>query len=119
MNDFWKNYKVPKSEPVYWYRRDGSKIAIDEMDEGHVRNALKMVMRTFAKVDQTIEARRKKKPSFRPSGEMAHEDYVKFIVHEMTGVDIDDMEDDVDPMDKYPTLSDLECEYDAEDYGDR
>ena len=34
---------------VYWTMRNGQKISIDDMDEQHVRNSLKMILRKLEK----------------------------------------------------------------------
>lgn len=89
----FKNFKSKPAEKVYWYRRNGEKIDIDEMDEGHLRNALKMVMRAFAKADQ--ELAKTNRPVFsRPSGELAREDYENYAFYLATGMTMEEYEEE-------------------------
>lgn len=55
--------------PVYWTTKDGTKMNVDDMDENHVRNAFKMVLRNL---DAHIEELKKKESNIiEPRGEMA------------------------------------------------
>lgn len=40
---------------VYWTTKDGRKLDIDEMDEQHVRNCLKMLVRRLESMDEEEE----------------------------------------------------------------
>ena len=42
---------------VYWTTKDGRKLDIDEMDEQHVRNCLKMLVRKLESMDEEEEER--------------------------------------------------------------
>jgi hypothetical protein len=33
-------------EPIYWTQKDGKKISVDDMDINHLRNVLKMILRS-------------------------------------------------------------------------
>lgn len=50
--------------PVYWRMRNGKYINVDDMDNNHVRNAFKMLLRNLYKV---------KKKHFTLNGDMANE----------------------------------------------
>ncbi len=40
---------------VYWKKKNGDLISIDDMDENHLRNTLKMIVRNNAKKKQEFE----------------------------------------------------------------
>ena len=42
---------------VYWIMRNGQKISIDDMDEQHVRNSLKMILRKLEKTKAELMTR--------------------------------------------------------------
>jgi hypothetical protein len=44
---------MPKADEI-WTTRDGQKIAVGDMDEQHVRNALRMILRARRKMARTI-----------------------------------------------------------------
>lgn len=46
----------------YWTMKNGQKINVDDMDENHLRNTLKLIIRT---------AKAKQEPRFRLRGDMA------------------------------------------------
>jgi len=37
-------------DTIYWTMRNGQKIAVDDMDEQHLRNTLKMIIRNIEKI---------------------------------------------------------------------
>ncbi len=41
-----------KKEAVYWKTKDGHRINVDDMDDNHVRNALKMLIRKIHAYEQ-------------------------------------------------------------------
>ena len=43
-----------KQNDVYWTMRNGQKISIDDMDEQHVRNSLKMILRKLEKAEAEL-----------------------------------------------------------------
>ena len=47
-------------QPVYWTTKSGLKINVDDMDENHVRNAFKMLIKahaeTIVKANKIVEA---------------------------------------------------------------
>jgi hypothetical protein len=40
------------NSPVYWKMRNGNLINVDDMDNNHVRNAFKMLLRNIQKLQQ-------------------------------------------------------------------
>ena len=54
----------PMSNKVYWTMKNGQQIDVDLMDENHLRNTLKMILRNRQKVVVT-------KPKFTLNGDMA------------------------------------------------
>ena len=41
------------TDTVYWKKKNGDLISIDDMDENHLRNTLKMIVRNNQKVQTT------------------------------------------------------------------
>lgn len=70
------------NSPVYWRMRNGKIINVDDMDNNHVRNAFKMLLRNLHKV--------KKQSHFTLNGDMANE------FNETYYADINDVEYDDD-----------------------
>ena len=61
-----------KKEKVYWKMRNGNLIDIDDMDENHLRNTLKLVLRNRETViKRIVESKSKRK--FKLQGDMANE----------------------------------------------
>ncbi len=59
-------------EKVYWKMRDGNLISVDDMDEEHLRNTLKLVLRNRETViKRIVESKNKRK--FKLQGDMANE----------------------------------------------
>tara|TARA_R110000764_G_scaffold130666_4_gene218548 strand:- start:4668 stop:4919 length:252 start_codon:yes stop_codon:yes gene_type:complete len=62
---------------VYWIMRNGQKISIDDMDEQHVRNSLKMILRKLEKTKAELMTRVKiiseKKTEVTLNGDMAQQ----------------------------------------------
>lgn len=59
-------------EKVYWKMRNGNLISVDDMDENHLRNTLKLVLRNRETViKRIVEAKSKRK--FKLQGDMANE----------------------------------------------
>lgn len=56
-------------EPVYWTTKDGIKMNVDDMDDNHVRNAFKMLLRNI--VNAEAKAKEKKIREFFPNGDIA------------------------------------------------
>ena len=42
-------------EPVYWTTKDGTKMNVDDMDDNHIRNAFKMLLRNIEKLKTNAE----------------------------------------------------------------
>jgi len=56
-------------ELIYWTTKDGTKMNVDDMDDNHVRNAFKMLLR---KVNAYIEEQKNPTPlEIRSQGEIA------------------------------------------------
>lgn len=59
-------------EKVYWKMRNGNLISVDDMDEEHLRNTLKLVLRNRETViKRIVESKNKRK--FKLHGDMAAE----------------------------------------------
>lgn len=43
------------AEPVYWTTKDGRKLNVDDMDDNHVRNAFKMLLRKLNRLRDAID----------------------------------------------------------------
>jgi len=78
-------------EPVYWTTKDGTKMNVDDMDDNHVRNAFKMVLR---KVNAYIEEQKNPTPlEIKPRGDAAQMMHDQEIESEFDAFDY------MDPMD--------------------
>ena len=58
-------------EKVYWKMRNGNLISVDDMDENHLRNVLKIVLKNRQTVMKQIV--KSKRQSFTLHGDMANE----------------------------------------------
>lgn len=66
-------------EPIYWTTKTGVKVNVDDMDENHVRNAFKMLIRvhneTIVKANEIVDKYNtlieKKNSNFTLNGDMA------------------------------------------------
>ena len=59
-------------EKIYWKMRNGNLISVDDMDEEHLRNTLKLVLRNRETViKRIVESKNKRK--FKLHGDMANE----------------------------------------------
>jgi hypothetical protein len=54
-------------EPVYWTTKSGTQINVDYMDENHLRNTLKMIIRANSVSSSSRQ-------EFRMNGELANDD---------------------------------------------
>ena len=43
-------------EEIYWTTKDGTKMNVDDMDDNHVRNAFKMVLRNIKALQEKRDA---------------------------------------------------------------
>ena len=85
-------------EPVYWTMRNGQKINVDDMDVNHLRNTLKMVLRSIqlAKkrayaefiAESTLQDSR-----FKFNGDIAQEMHDNAIIEEIMGDELDEWYD--------------------------
>jgi len=62
-----------KQSEVYWTMKNGQKISIDDMDEQHVRNSLKMVLRKLAKAKAELMTKPVASRKVTLNGDMAQE----------------------------------------------
>lgn len=58
-------------ETIYWKMRNGNLISVDDMDENHLRNVLKIVLKNRQTVMKQIV--KSKRQSFKLHGDMANE----------------------------------------------
>lgn len=58
-------------EKIYWKMRNGNLISVDDMDENHLRNVLKIVLKNRQTVIKQIV--KSKRQSFTLHGDMANE----------------------------------------------
>jgi hypothetical protein len=86
-----------KEDLEYWTTAEGKRLHVDEMDDKHVRNAFKMLLRRINYHKMKQEAVRKSNRAFEVHGEMAREDHERFLIHEATGIDIEN--DGLNPFD--------------------
>jgi predicted transcriptional regulator len=63
-------------EPVYWTTKSGVVMNVDDMDDTHVRNTLKMLLRK-------IQSPRKRNTEFKINGDMAQSSIDDAISYEM------------------------------------
>ena len=66
-----------KQNEVYWTMKNGQKISVDDIDEQHVRNSLKMVLRKLEKAEAELMTRvkitSKRKTEVTLNGDMAQQ----------------------------------------------
>jgi len=60
-------------QPVYWTTKSGTRINVDYMDENHLRNTLKMIIRAIDRSSQEV-SKSISKQRFRMNGELANDD---------------------------------------------
>jgi len=58
---------------VYWKTKDGRKINVDDMDEQHVRNSFKMVLRNIETKRKEIIAKKARPKTVELNGDMAQQ----------------------------------------------
>jgi len=46
-----------KINKLYWKTKDGRKINVDDMDDKHIRNAFKMILRNLQAKEEEIKAK--------------------------------------------------------------
>jgi len=66
------------NSPVYWRMRNGNLINVDDMDNNHVRNAFKMLLRNLQKLAEQKNSKPVRE-TFTLNGDMAqqfHESYL-------------------------------------------
>jgi hypothetical protein len=60
-------------EQVYWQTKDGRVMLVDDMDEQHAKNALKMMIRNMKLIKEHLQISNKVNPKFEIHGEMAQD----------------------------------------------
>ena len=84
-------------EPVYWTTKDGVKMNVDHMDNTHIRNAFKMLIRQveqFRKGIAELEAKeiaKKEASRFIIHGDIAREHIEQEILNELMGDELDEL----------------------------
>ena len=79
-----------KQNDVYWTMRNGQKISVDDMDEQHLRNSLKMVLRKLEKAKAELMNKPVKSREVTLNGDMAQQ--------------WNDMNEDADMFDAFDTF---------------
>jgi hypothetical protein len=77
-------------EQVYWKTKDGRVMLVDDMDEQHAKNALKMMIRNMKLIKEHLQISNKVNPKFEIHGEMAQDHIDTMMQHEY------EMEMDID-----------------------
>jgi hypothetical protein len=85
---------MSKEDLEYWTTAEGKRLHVDEMDDKHVRNAFKMLLRQINYLKLKEKIVRKSNKAFEVNGEMAREHFDAYEVYEQTGVDILDLDGD-------------------------
>lgn len=67
-------------DKVYWTMKNGQQIDVDLMDENHLRNTLKMILRNSQKI---VAARKAKKTLFGLNGDIAQSFVDDMITQQM------------------------------------
>lgn len=84
------------SEPIYWTTKNGVKINVDDMDENHVRNAFKMLLRKIRKHNEelalqiAVERARADAQRFKIRGEIASQQIEDEILNDLFGEELDE-----------------------------
>lgn len=60
------------NSPVYWRMRNGNLVNVDDMDNNHVRNAFKMLLRNLQKLAEQKNSKPVRE-TFTLNGDMAQE----------------------------------------------
>lgn len=68
----------------YWTMKNGQKIDIDLMDENHLRNTLKMIMRNIENAE--AKEREIRKTRFKLNGDIAQDHYDQMTLSEYQDV---------------------------------
>ena len=79
------------ADQIYWTMKDGRKIKVDDMDIDHLRNTLKMLLRTADKIAIQKASNR----TFKVNGELAQEDADRYELYKATGGLSEDLDDDL------------------------
>jgi len=62
-----------KQNEIYWTMQNGQKINVDDMDEQHLRNTLKMVLRKLAKAEAELMTKPVRSREVVLNGDMAQQ----------------------------------------------
>ena len=79
------------ADKVYWTMKNGRNINVDDMDINHLRNALKMLIRTA----NSIAIQKANKKPFEVHGELAQEDANNYEIYKKTGMLPEDFDEDL------------------------
>jgi len=74
------NTKQIDMEKYYWTMKNGQKIDVDLMDENHLRNTLKMILRSIE--NSKNKEREIKKTRFQLNGDIAQDHYDQMTLAE-------------------------------------
>jgi hypothetical protein len=77
-------------EQVYWKTKDKGVMLVDDMDEQHAKNALKMMIRNMKLIKEHLQISNKVNPKFEIHGEMAQDHIDTMMQHDY------EMEMDID-----------------------
>ena len=69
-------------EQVYWQTKDGRVMLVDDMDEQHAKNALKMMIRNMKLIKEYIQNSNKVNRKFEIHGEIAQDHIDTMIQYE-------------------------------------
>jgi hypothetical protein len=69
------------NSPVYWKMRNGNLINVDDMDNNHVRNSFKMLLRNLQKLAEQKNSKPVKE-KFTLKGDMAQEFHESYLSDE-------------------------------------
>lgn len=69
------------NQPIYWRMRNGKLINVDDMDNNHVRNAFKMLLRNLQKLAEQKNSKPVRE-TFTLNGDMAQEFHESFLSDE-------------------------------------
>ena len=69
-------------EQVYWQTKDGRVMLVDDMDEQHAKNALKMMIRNMKLIREHIQRSKKVNPKFEIHGDIAQDHIYTMMQHD-------------------------------------
>lgn len=84
-------------EPVYWTTKDGRRMNVDDMDDNHVRNAFKMLIRQVTEFRKGIaelkakEIAKKEATKFQIHGDIALDHIEQQMLNDEFGDELDEL----------------------------